>query len=57
MIILVKVTLRFPKPVRIAYFGRKAGVVEKNGAATSFLSYCQGDSENFTFEIAEKAAL
>lgn len=57
MIILVKVTLWFPKPARIAYFGRKAGVVEKNGAATAFLSYCQEDSENFTFEIAEKAAL
>lgn len=31
--------------------------MEKNEEETTFLSYSQEDSENFTFEIAEKAAL
>ena len=48
-----KMTLCFSDYLRIAYFGRMSGVMEKNEAVNVLLSCIQWNSEMFTFEIEE----
>lgn len=46
-------TLCFSGRLRIAYFGRMSGVMEKMEAVNALLSCIQWNSEMFTFEIEE----